>query len=319
MPKLTISSAPHIRAEHSIQSIMLDVLFALLPAALAGIYFFGLKSLLLIATCVITCVAVEWLYQNACGFRITVSDLSAAVTGLLLALVLPPQTPWWAAGTGSIVAILVTKQFFGGLGHNIFNPALIGRAFLMASWPAYMTTWAQPAGLYSHDWLSLTDAVTGATPLALAKTGQYTSQIDLFLGSVGGCVGETSALALLLGACYLLLRGHIGWQTPASYLGTVALLSWVLGENGFFTGHPMFHLLAGGLILGAFFMATDPVTTPLTGKGKIIFGLGAGILTVVIRKYGGYPEGVCYSILLMNAVTPLIDRFTAKRRLEAGK
>ncbi|MDD5090645.1 MAG: RnfABCDGE type electron transport complex subunit D [Candidatus Wallbacteria bacterium] len=315
MKKLIVSSAPHIHCGETVQGIMLDVLVALAPATLAGVYFFGLKALMLYTVCIAVCVVTEWLYQRICGFKITIKDLSAIVTGLLLAMVLPPQTPWWVAAIGGFVSIFVAKQVFGGIGYNIFNPALVGRAFLLASWPVYLTSWSEPAKLMSGNWFSLTDAVSTATPLTLAKNGEYTTKLaDLFFGNVGGCVGETSAIALLLGAAYLFYRGHISWHIPLPYVGTVALLTWVMGENGVFTGHPLFHVLAGGLILGAFFMATDMVTSPVTGRGKVIFGIGAGILVVLIRKFGGYPEGVCYSILLMNAAVPLIDRLCIARR-----
>lgn len=320
MPKMFVSSAPHIKNSETVSGIMRDVIISLIPAIIASIYFFGIKALLLETVCIIGAVLTEWSWCKIIGKKSTIYDLSAVVTGLLLAMVIPPQTPWWVALIGAFIAIFVAKELFGGLGYNIFNPALIGRAFLLSSWPVYMTTWAKPEKLFSHNWFSISDAVTGATPLALAKTGEYTTKLsDLFLGNVGGSLGETSAIALLLGAAYLAYKGHITWHTPFSYIGTVALLTWIMGETGAFHGHFLFHILAGGLILGAFFMATDMVTSPLTHKGQIIFGLGAGLIVVFIRKFGGYPEGVCYSILLMNSVVPLIDRFTVPRKLGGVK
>jgi len=223
-----------------------------------------------------------------------VMDGSAVITGLLLALCLPPKLPLWMAAIGAAFAIAFAKCAFGGLGYNIFNPALIGRAFLMASWPVAMTTWTKPLTY---------DAITTATPLGLWKMQNIaTPSINLALGNVSGCIGETSAIAILIGGVFLIAKRYIDWRTPLSYIGTVAVLTFVLGQD------PLFHILAGGLFLGAFFMATDYVTTPVTRKGRIIFGVGAGVIVVVIRLIGGYPEGVCYSILLMNAFTPLIDR-----------
>jgi len=235
-------------------------------------------------------------------------DGSAVLTGLLLAYNLPPQVPLWMPVAGSIFAIAIGKQVFGGLGHNIFNPALAGRAFLMVSWPVYMTTWQNPR------WQ--TDAVTTATPLALLKHNhmdllQGTTYMDLFLGNRGGCIGEVCTVALLLGAAYLLIKKYISWHIPLTYIVSVAFLSWIFnGFNGFFTGDVLFFVMSGGLILGAFFMATDYVTSPLSARGKIIFGIGCGMLTFLIRRYSGYPEGVSYSILIMNAATPIIDRYT---------
>jgi len=239
------------------------------------------------------------------GRRITIGDGSAVVAGLLLAFVLPSRLPWWMAAVGSFFAVVIVKQLFGGLGNNIFNPALAGRAFLLASFPIYMTSWVRPF-----------DAVSCATPLAIVKenlSGTMPSLWDLFIGKTAGCLGETSAVALLIGAGFLFWRKIITWHIPFTYIGTVTILSWVFGRD------PLFSVLAGGLVLGAFFMAVDPVTSPMTAKGQIIFGVGCGIVTVVIRQWGGYPEGVCYSILLMNALVPLIDRYTKPRRLGEQK
>ncbi|MBU0581259.1 MAG: RnfABCDGE type electron transport complex subunit D, partial [Candidatus Margulisbacteria bacterium] len=243
---------------------------------------------------IITAVMTEILCKALRRKKATIHDGSAIVTGLLLAMVVPPTLPFWMIALGSFISIAIAKEAFGGLGFNIFNPALVGRAFLLASYPVMMTTWQLPF-----------QTATGATPLGILKEGLTESLPtikQLFLGNIGGSLGETSALALLIGAGYLLYRKVIDWRIPVSYIGSVALLSFIFGQD------PLFHILAGGLILGAFFMATDYVTSPMTPKGKLIFGVGAGVLVVVIRIWGGYPEGVCYSILLMNSVTPLLDK-----------
>lgn len=295
--KLLITSSPHIRDDDTVEKIMYGVVIALIPASLIGVYYFGLHALVLIIASVAAAVATEAVFQKLRNYPVTVSDGSAVITGLLLALNLPPGLPVWMAVIGSVVAIALGKQVFGGLGHNPFNPALIGRAFLVASFPVHMTTWISPV-----------DGTTTATPLGLMKLeGVATDYSSMFIGKIGGCIGETSALAILLGAAYLLYKGYIDWRIPLSYLGTVAVLTAVFGQD------PIFHLLAGGLMLGAFFMATDMVTSPITKKGRWIFGIGAGIIVVVIRLWGGYPEGVSYSILLMNGVTPLINRYTRPR------
>lgn len=288
-----LTTSPHLHSGNSTQRIMLDVLLALLPATLVSIWLFSWRALLVIAVAVLTAVLSEYVFQKLSKKTITINDLSAVVTGLLFAFCLPPTTPWWAVMLGSAFAIIVVKQFFGGVGFNIFNPALAGRAFLLASYPVIMTSWIAPF-----------DAITTATPLGALKeqANVLFSLKDLFLGTIGGSLGETSAAALLLGASYLLIKQVIDWRIPTAYLGTVALLMFLLGQN------VPYHLLAGGLILGAFFMATDYTTTPMRTKGQLIFGLGCGIITVVIRLWGGYPEGVCYSILIMNMFVPLLDR-----------
>ena len=234
-------------------------------------------------------------------------DGSAFLTGLLLAYNLPAHVPFWLPIVGSFFAIAIGKQVFGGLGQNIFNPALVGRVFLMASWPKYMTTFTKPLNY---------DALTCATPLALIKEGkalETISYLDLFLGKRGGCIGEVCILALLVGALFLIYKGYICWHIPLTYLATVGVFTYIFGQGGLFSGDWLFHILSGGLILGAFFMATDYVTSPLTRKGQIIFGIGCGLITVVIRLWGGYPEGVSYAILMMNGATPIIDRFTKNR------
>jgi len=294
---LVVSSSPHIRSEETVQRIMLDVIIALLPAAAASVYFFGMGTLAIMLTGILAAVATEAAIQKIRNKPVTINDGSAVITGLLLALTLPPALPLWMVAAGAVVAIGIGKQVYGGLGCNPFNPALVGRAFLIVSFPVHMTTWISPL-----------DGVTSATPLGMMKMeGIKTGYMELFLGNVGGSLGETSALLLVLGGAYLIYRGVIDWRIPVSYLGTVAVLTLVLGHD------PLFHVLAGGLMLGAFFMATDMVTTPLTKLGRIIFGIGAGVLVVIIRLYGGYPEGVLFSILLMNIFTPIIDKFIRPR------
>ncbi len=287
---------------------MLDVLIALVPATAAAVYFFGVRAALVIAVTTAASVLAEFVSNKIMKKPITIGDLSAAVTGLLLAFNLPPGIPLWVAAIGGVFAIVVAKQLFGGLGMNFINPALAARAFLMASWPVFMTTWTTP----------MVDAVSSATPLAIIKSAEAAgatppSIAQLFLGNVAGCLGETSALAILVGAAYLVVRRVITLETPLAFIGTVAAMTWVLGGKGLFSGDVPYHLFAGGLMLGAFFMATDYPTSPITWKGKIIFGVGCGLLTSVIRLYGGYPEGVCYSILLMNLAVPIIDKFTVPK------
>lgn len=317
---LVVSSSPHVHTATTIESAMRDVVIALIPALLAALYYFRLQGAVLILVSVATAVASEYLCQRAMKRTVTIHDFSAVVTGLLLAFTLPPGLPPWMAAVGAAAAIIISKHFFGGLGNNIFNPALVGRAVLLASWPAAMTTWTSPL-----------DGVTTATPLGLAKEAerlkalgdlaearellsQLPSLANAFIGNTAGSLGETSALALLLGGLYLIYKGHIDWKIPATFIGTVFGLTALYGlaTNQPLT-YPFFHILTGGLFLGAFFMATDWVTSPITKKGRILFGFGCGLLTVIIRLKGGYPEGVCYAILLMNCVTPLIDRYTKAR------
>ncbi len=295
---LTGRISPHIRDKRTVKEIMWYVVIALLPAVAAGVYFFGFSSLLIIIASVLSAVLTEYIIQKLLKKPITITDGSAVITGLLVALVIPPGVPLWLPVLGSFLAIAIAKHAFGGLGCNIFNPALIGRAFLVISFPVLMTTWILP------------DGVTGATPLGLLKQGiaQTASNWDLFIGNIGGCIGETSALALLIGGLFLLYKKIISWHTPVGYIGTVALLSSVFGHD------PLFNVLAGGIMIGAFFMATDYVTSPLTNNGRLIFGIGCGLLTVIFRMLSSMPEGVMYSILLMNIVTPLIDRYVRPKR-----
>lgn len=297
MQNLTVSPPPHLKSRLASDHIMLAVCLSLLPAACWGVYAFGIEALRIISTSICSALISEWI---GCWMIRKEPGLSAAVTGLLLALCLPPSVPLWIPAVGSAFAIFAGKIAFGGTGNNIFNPALVGRAFLTLSWPALLapSTWPVPF-----------EATSSATPLNLWKHQhvQPFSLSDMFWGFRPGSIGEISAACLLVGGVALLALRLIDWRIPASYLGTVALLTWVLGEP------VAFHLLAGGLLLGAFFMATDYVTTPITKRGKLLFGVGAGCLLVVIREFGSLPEGVTFSILIMNAFSPLIERFTKPR------
>ncbi|MGI5878206.1 MAG: RnfABCDGE type electron transport complex subunit D [Christensenellales bacterium] len=307
---LHVSSSPHVFTPVSARNLMLEVLVAMTPAAVAGIVFFGPRAILLICLGAATAVLTEYILQKMARRPVTVGDYSAAVTGLLLALNLPPTAPWWMPVVGSAFAIAVVKQAFGGLGFNFMNPALAARALLVASWPVRMTGDA----FVSPTFWGAADAVSGATPLALIKAGQMAELprlLDLFLGSTGGCIGETSALALIAGGLYLILRRVISWRIPVTYIGTVFVTTLVMG--GFDATLSLYHVLGGGLMLGAFFMATDYVTSPMTPWGQVIMGVGCGVMTSLIRLLGGYPEGVSYSILLFNVATPLIERFTKPR------
>ena len=311
--KLFVTESPHIRSKNTTSVIMLDVVIALMPTLIAGVVIFGFRAAMLAAVCILTAVLSEFAWCKIVKKQNTIRDFSAVVTGLLLALNLPVTMPYWMAITGTLFAIIIVKQFFGGLGHNFMNPALAGRAFLLTSWAKPMTTWVAPfskAPLFGS-----VDAVSSATPLAIMENGaELPSYIDMMLGRVGGCIGEVSTIAILIGAAYLVVRRVIDLKVPLVYLATFSVLIFVFGgKDGLFTGDILYHLLAGGIALGAFFMATDYTTTPYTPKGKLIFGIGCGVLTAVIRMWGGYPEGVSYSILLMNAATPLIDRFTVPR------
>jgi len=306
----------------SVRRIMVDVILALVPAFVAAVWFFGWNAVRLVLASVCTCILAEYLCRKSMRREPAIDDFSAVVTGILFAFNLPPTLPTWMAILGSAVAIVVAKQLFGGLGYNPFNPALVGRAVLLVSFPVQMTTWStwripSPApGV---------DACTTATPLGLLKTTlnatdrlPYTfdghTAWQFFLGMRNGCIGEVSALALLIGAAYLLYRRWIYWQVPVAFIGTVAVFSAILNRISPAENFgPLFHILTGGLLLGAIFMATDMVTTPVTKSGLLVFGLGCGVLTMIIRKWGGYPEGVSFAILIMNATTPLINRATRPR------
>ena len=297
-----LSSSPHAHAKGSLSRIMLDVIVALLPTTAAGVWLFGLPALWTVLTCVATCLVTEALCRLAMKRESTVGDLSAVVTGLLLALNLPAGLPLWMCVVGSVFAIAVAKQVFGGLGMNPFNPALAARAFMLISFTGPMTTWLKPL------WWKAPEAMTTATPLASVKDGAATQVpplLDLVVGNMPGCIGEVSAVALALGAAYLLVRRVITWHIPAAFLATVAVYALISGRA---PAHV--EILAGGVMIGAFFMATDYVTSPTTGLGKVIFGCGCGLLTMLIREFGSYPEGCSFAILIMNAVCPLINRWT---------
>lgn len=302
MANFVVSGTPHVRSKESIQSIMRDVIIALVPATAAGIYYFGLRVLILIVAAIISAVFFEWLYEKITKKPVTINDLSAVVTGLLLAMNLPASAPVWVAIVGSAFAIIFAKQLFGGLGQNFINPALAGRAFLLASYPTEMTTWVVPNGLAA-------DAATYATPLAQLKNGTLDASLgQLVLGQVGGTIGETCAIALIIGGIYLLYKHVISWKIPVIYIATVFILFAVIGRHGM--RMPLQEIFAGGVMLGGIFMATDYASSPVTPKGQVIFAVGAGLLTYLIRTFGGYPEGVSYSILIMNCCVPLIERFT---------
>ena len=318
--KFTVSASPHIRCDESISKIMWNVNLALAPAAIFAVFYFGFPALINIIVGGVSAVAFEYLVQKYRKKKITAFDGSAFLTGLLLAMSVSPSLPPYMMVIGSFIAIVIAKHSMGGLGFNIFNPAHIGRAALMVSWPVAMTTWTSLK--------TSVDVVSSATPLNILKQQGYGKLIEtfgsntemykaMFLGTRNGSFGETSTILLLIGGAYLLYKGYINWHVPVLMVGTVGILTWIFGPAGFFTGDPLFHMMAGGLILGAFFMATDMVTIPITIKGQVIFAVGAGMITVLIRLIGGYPEGVCYSILLMNAVAPLIDRLVKPKRFGA--
>ena len=305
--KFIVSSSPHLHKDESVSKIMWMVVISLIPAGAAGVFIFGQGALWVILLGIVSALITEWIIHLFTKRRVSVLDGSAFLTGLLLAYNLAPNVPFWLPIVGSVFAIAIGKQVFGGLGQNIFNPALTGRVFLMASWPKYMTTFTKPLNY---------DAITSATPLAALKEGkvlEHISHWNLFWGIRGGCIGEVCIFALLLGALFLFIRGYISWHIPITYIFVVGLFTYIFGPKGLFSGDWLVHILSGGLILGAFFMATDYVTTPLTRKGQITFGIGCGLITAIIRLWGGYPEGVSYAILMMNAATPIIDRYTKSR------
>jgi electron transport complex protein RnfD len=317
---LTVSSPPHIFGKDSIEKRMRDVIIALLPSCVFAVYWYGFHAFIVMAISVMSAVIAEFLFQRVVHKKVTIDDYSAAITGLLLAFNLPPGVPYWIPVIGSVFAIIAVKQLFGGLGANFINPALAARAFLLASFPVHMTNWTfAPSNVDAATGASLiADTTTSATYLARIKADpsfapELSDYMALLFGKVGGCIGETSAVALFIGGIYLIARRVINWRIPVSYIGTFALLAFVYGREGFFTGHVLFEVLNGGLFMGAFFMATDYVTSPITPKGKVIFGIGCGFLLYMIRFYGGYPEGVCYSIIIMNLFVPLIDKYVRPR------
>ena len=324
--KLIATSSPHIRAAENTRSIMLDVIIAMMPALVWAIVKFGFRALILTAVSVIGCVVFEWGYRKIMKKPQSVNDLSAVVTGILLAFVCPVNMPYWMILVGDFFAIVVVKQLFGGIGKNFINPALAGRAALVASYAGTMSgAWADPKA----GWVPLVgtaDVVTAATPLAYMKTGDMaglTSQYsvaDMFLGNIGGSLGEVSALLLIVGGLYLIWRKVINWQTPVAYIATVAVLTLVFPKGGADNVQFMLYsIFGGGLMLGAFFMATDYTTSPVTKTGQLIFGIGCGLLTVFIRYFGSYPEGVCYSIMIMNLVVALIDKAVKPSRFGVVK
>jgi len=324
--QLVVSVSPHVRDEESIARIMWTVNFALLPAFIMGVYYFGPRAFYVTALCIATSVLSEYLFQRWLNRKITINDGSAFLTGLLLGMNLPSGVPFYIPLVGSFVAIVITKTLFGGLGYNIFNPALIGRAFLLLTWPKLMTKWLVPTAQFVG-----LDAKTTATPLGILKEEGLAKLVEhfgdkaglyksLLFGSTAGSLGETSAIALLIGAALLFYKRYISWHIPFSFLGTVAAAAWIFGgKEGLFTGDPVIHLLSGGLMLGAFFMATDYVTCPTIRKGQIIFGIGCGAITMLIRLKGGFPEGVMFAILLMNCFAPLIDRGVTPKQFGAIK
>ena len=318
--ELTISSSPHVHTPVSTQTIMRDVIIALLPALAGSVYFFGFRALLVTLVSVAACVFFEWGYCKLTKKHSKVYDLSAVVTGILLAFVCPVTIPYWVIIIGAAFAILLVKQLFGGLGKNFLNPALAARAFLF-SWPVAMNTWVKVGFQNSAGIISTADAVTAATPLSSMHQGMMpdASILDMFVGNIGGSLGETSSLLLLIGAAYLLWRGIIKLRIPVAFIGTVAVLTFLFPQGNSRLEWMACNLFGGGLMLGAFFMATDYVTSPVTKLGQIVFGIGCGVLTVVIRYFGGYPEGVSYAILVMNACVVLLDRIGRPTKFGAPK
>ncbi|HEY5470461.1 MAG TPA: RnfABCDGE type electron transport complex subunit D [Bacteroidales bacterium] len=321
---LNMSPSPHVHGKETTRKLMYGVVIALMPALFASFYYFGLGALIVTATSVISCILFEYLIQRFILKKpISITDGSALVTGLLLAFNLPSNIPVFIIIIGSLVAIGIAKMTFGGLGNNPFNPALVGRVFMLISFPVQMTSWPVPLGLTT----GYTDAVTGATPLAIIKEGlkngesisqlmeKVPTTLQMFLGKMGGSIGEVAAIALLIGFAYLLIKKIITWHIPVSILGSIAIFTtilWLINPEK--NADPMFHLLAGGVLLGAIFMATDYVTSPMNPKSMIIYGCGIGILTVIIRVWGAYPEGVSFAILIMNAFVPLMNTYIKPKR-----
>ena len=322
--KLIASSNPHIRSNEDTRSIMLDVIIALCPALAFGVWHFGFRMLIAVLVSAASAVFFEWLYRKLLHKPQMVGDLSAVVTGMLLAFVCPVTLPYWMLIVGNFFAIFVVKQLYGGLGKNFLNPALAGRAALVACYTSQMTHWidsAAKAPLFG----GAADVATAATPLTMMKESglaEITAQVslrDMFVGNIGGSMGEISAMMLLIGGIYLILRKVISWQIPVAYIGTVAVLTFLFPRGNDALTWMLYNMLGGGLFLGAFFMATDYVTSPVTKKGQLIFGIGCGLITVFIRYFGSYPEGVCYSILIMNCCTWLIDKYTKPTRFGVDK
>ena len=323
--KLIATSNPHIRSNETTRSIMLDVIIAMLPALAFAIFNFGLRALTLTAVSVVACIFWEWLYRKLMKKPQSIGDLSCVVTGMLLAFVCPVHMPYWMIIIGDFFAIVVVKQLFGGIGKNFLNPALAGRAVLLASYAGTMTSWVDPAAGKAAIIGSNADVVTTATPLAIMKTGDFaelmaTYGVDkMFIGQIPGSLGEVSAVALLIGGAYLIWRKVINWQTPVAYIATVAVLSFLFPKAGSSLEWMLYSVFGGGLFLGAFFMATDYATSPVTKEGQLIFGIGCGLFTVLIRYFGSYNEGVCYSIMVMNLLVALIDKYTKPTRFGVVK
>ena len=320
MNKLIVAPAPHVHSGDSVRKNMLNVIIALIPAYLVSLYFFGLGAFIVSAKAFVSCVVFEYLIQRfICKQKTSIGDLSAVLTGMLLGFNLPSNLPVWMVVVGALVAIGVAKMSFGGLGNNLFNPALVGRVFLLISFPAPMTTWPKPTPLT----MSYLDAQTAATPLTLMKekgVEALPTLWEMFIGHMGGSLGEVSALALLIGGIYLIVTKTISWHIPVSILLTVFVFSGILWlANGEVYANPMIHLLSGGLMLGAIFMATDYVTSPMSPLGQIVYGIGIGIITIVIRVFGSYPEGMSFAILIMNAATPLINMYIHPKRFGENK
>ena len=323
--KLIATSNPHIRSNETTRSIMLDVIIAMLPALAFAIFNFGLRALTLTAVSVVACIFWEWLYRKLMKKPQSIGDLSCVVTGMLLAFVCPVHMPYWMIIIGDFFAIVVVKQLFGGIGKNFLNPALAGRAVLLASYAGTMTSWVDPAAGKAAIIGSNADVVTTATPLAIMKTGDFaelmaTYGVDkMFIGQIPGSLGEVSAVALLIGGAYLIWRKVINWQTPVAYIATVAVLTFLFPKQGTGLEWMLYSVFGGGLFLGAFFMATDYATSPVTKKGQLNFGIGCGLFTVLIRYFGSYNEGVCYSIMVMNLLVALIDKYTKPTRFGVVK
>lgn len=323
--KLIATSSPHIRSNDNTRSVMLDVIIAMLPALVWAVLAFGPRALCVTCVSVVSCVVWEWLYRFLLKQPQSVGDLSAVVTGMLLSFVCPVDVTYFAVVVGSFFSIIVAKQLFGGIGKNFVNPALVGRAMMLASFAGTMTTWAAYKAS-SPLFGSTADVVTAATPMSylhlkdlagLKESG--VTLMDMFLGKIGGSLGEVSALLLIAGGIYLMARKIISWQIPVSYIATVAVLTFIFPRGNDSFEWMLFNLFGGGLMLGAFFMATDYATSPITGKGQLIYGVGCGLITVFIRYFGSYNEGVCYSILMMNLMTALIDKYVKPQRFGVVK
>ena len=310
---LNVSSSPHVRSKDTTSKIMMYVFIALMPASLFGIYNFGMRALLLVCISVATCVATEAIYETLMHKKMTINDFSAVVTGLLLALNLPASAPWWIPVIGGVFAILIVKQLFGGLGQNIMNPALAGRCFLLLSFTGYMTDFKATEGFGR-----IVDTASGATPLAALKAGEQVDILSLFIGNTTGTIGETSALALLIGAAILLGTKVIDWRIPGTYIASFMVFILIFGGHGFDVNFLLGHLFGGGLMLGAWFMATDYVTTPITKTGQLVYGVILGILTGLFRLFGASAEGVSYAIIFSNLLIPVIERVTVPTAFGKG-